>query len=113
MERDCDQILSLTHVGNHFRKSHPSTLIDLIVDGSLGNDFTFVPPRSKIIRAGKHSIDEGSTFLMAVQASLSVHRLFIIPVNFGNELIFGHSVRTRYSRDCITADMQGRSVGDL
>ena len=78
---------------------------NLTVDGSLGNDFSFEqseslsvsrdfklsmllgrhsrvlqPLRLKEARAVKHSIDEGSTFSIAVQLKSSFDRLFIIPV---------------------------------
>ena len=66
--------------------------------------------RSKKARAVKRSIDEASTFSIAVQLKLSSDRLFIIPVNFGNELILQQRERSRTVRDCITEDMQGRSV---
>ena len=68
--------------------------------------------RSKRVRAVKHLIDEGGTFLIAVQLKLSSDRLFIIPVNFGNELIFEQHPSSRSVRDCITVDMLGRSVRD-
>ena len=77
----------------------------------LGRHSRFVQAlRSKKARAVKHSIDEGSTFSIAVQLNLSFDRLFIIPVNFGNKLILEQNERSRTVRDCITADMQGRSV---
>ena len=79
----------------------------------LGRHSRFVPRRSKKVRAGKHLIDEGSTFLIAVQDKLSLDRLFIIPVNFGNELIFEQYASSRFVRDCIPVDMQGRSVRDM
>ena len=79
----------------------------------LGRHSRFVQPlRSKKARAVKHSIDEGSTFSIAVQLKPSSDRLFIIPVNFGNKLILVQKERSRTVRDCITADMQGRSVRD-
>ena len=78
----------------------------------LGRHSRFVPPRSKKVRVVKHLIDEGGTFLIAVPLKLSFDRLFIIPVNFGNELIFEQDASSSSVRDCITADMQGRSVRD-
>ena len=76
----------------------------------LGRYSRFLQPlRSKKARAVKHLIDEGSTFSIAVQLNLSFDRLFIIPVNFGNKLIFWHQERLSSVRD-VTADMQGRSV---
>ena len=71
-----------------------------------------VPRRSKRVRAVKHLIDESGTSLIAVQHNMSTDRLFIIPVNFRNELIFGQHASSTSVRDCITADMQGRSVRD-
>ena len=135
-ERICGQILSLTPFCFHFREEQCLTFIYLIVDGSLvGNDFSFLHPqrlsasrdlklsmllgrhsrylqllRSNKVRAVKHSIDEDSTFLIAVPRKLSSDRLFIIPVNFGNELSFEQPERQRTVRDCILADMLGRSV---
>ena len=110
----------------------------LTVDGSLGNNFSFLQSvrmsvwrdlklsmllgrhlrllqkyRFKKVRAVKQLIDKGGTFLIAIQLKLSFDRLFIIPVNFGNELIFEQNVSLSSVRDCITVDMQGRSVRDL
>ena len=77
----------------------------------LGRHSRFVQTlRSKKARAVKHLIDEGSTFSIAVPLKSSFDRLFIIPVNFGNELNLKQRERSRTVRDCITADMQGRSV---
>ena len=78
----------------------------------LGRHLRFVALRSKKVRAVKHLINEGGTFLIAVQHKVSFDRLCIIPVNFGNELIFEHHASSSSVRDCITADMQGRSVRD-
>jgi len=68
--------------------------------------------RSNKVRAVKHSIDEDATFLIAVRPKLSSDRLFIIPVNFGNELNFEQKKGSRTIRDCISVDMLGRSVRD-
>ena len=78
----------------------------------LGRHSRFVNARFKKVRAVKQLIVEGGTFLIAVQLKLSSDRLFIIPVNFGNELIFEQNASSSFVRDCITADMQGRSVRD-
>ena len=78
----------------------------------LGRHSRFVPLRSKKVRAVKHSINEGGTILIAVQHNMSTDRLFIIPANFGNELIFEQLASSSSVRDCITADIQGRSVRD-
>ena len=111
-ERGCDQLLSLTRASDHFRDSQYIAFITLTVDGSLGKDFSFEQPkrrsfssdlklcmllgrhsrssqklRSNKVRADKHSINEGGTFLIAVPSKPSSDRLFIIPVNLGNELI--------------------------
>ena len=104
-ERGCGQLLSLTCASDHFRESQDVASITLTVDGSLGKDFSFeqlkrpsfssdlklcmlLELRSNNVRAVKHSIDEGGTFLIAVRHKLSSDRLFIIPINFGNELTF-------------------------
>ena len=42
--RGCDQQLSLTHASDHFRKSQNVASITLMVDGSLGKDFSFEQP---------------------------------------------------------------------
>ena len=69
--------------------------------------------RFKKVRAVKQLINKGGTFLIAIQLKLNFDRLFIIPVNFGNELIFEQNASLSSVRDCITVDMQGRSVRDL
>ena len=77
----------------------------------LGRHSRFLQPyRIKKARTVKHSIDEGSTFSIAVSVKLRLDRLLIIPVNFGNKLNLEQNERSRTLRDCITADMQGRSV---
>ena len=62
----------------------------------LGRHLRFVPLRSKKVRAIKQLIDEGGTFSIAVQLKLSSDRLFIIPVNFENELIFEQNVSSSF-----------------
>ena len=80
----------------------------------LGRYLRFVQElRSNMVRAVKPSIDEDGTFLIAVRHNIRFDRLFIIPVNFGNELITGQSSRSRSVRDCISAVMVGRSMSDL
>ena len=78
----------------------------------LGRHSRFVNPRSKKVRVVKHLIDEGGNFLIVVQFKLSCDRLFIILVNFRNELNFEQCVSLSFVRDCITADMRGRLVRD-
>ena len=79
----------------------------------LGRHSRFVNARSKKVWAVKHLIDEGDTFLIAIQFKLSCDRLFIIPINFGNELNFEQCVSLSFIRDYITVNMQGRLVRDL
>ena len=80
----------------------------------LGRYLRFVQElRSNNVRAGKHSIDEDGTLLIAVRHNMSFDRLCIIPVNFGNELIIEQSSRSRSVRDCISTVMVGRSISDL
>ena len=80
----------------------------------LGRYLRFVQElRSNIVREVKHSIDKDGTFLIAVRHNMSFDRLFIIPVNFGNEVIIEQSSRSRSVRDCISAVMVGRLMSDL
>ena len=79
----------------------------------LGKHLKFLQSvRSNKVRAVKHSIDDGASFLIAVLPKLSSDRLSIIPVNFGIELILKQPKRSRTIRDCILSDMIGRSVRD-
>ena len=62
----------------------------------LGRHLRYIQKlRSNKVRAVKHSIVEGATFLIAVRPKLSSDRLFVIPVNFGNELNFEQKKRVK------------------
>ena len=86
---------------------------DLKLSMLLGKHLKFLQfVRSNKVRAVKHLIDEGDSFLIAVSPKLSSNRLFIIPVNFRIEPILEQPKRSRTTRDCILADIMGRSVRD-
>ena len=68
--------------------------------------------RSRISRAVKHSIDEGSSSSIAVEPKISRDRHFIVPLNSGIFLIFKQPKSSIDVRDSILADKLGRLVRD-